>query len=384
MALLFVVGAIIWGVTPFEATSEENAVLRESVRRGTLSETVEATGVLEPSQIVQLGAQTTGQVKAIHVRLGQPVKAGDLIAEIDSRQQQNELRLARAGLTEARATQQLRQLQLEKANRTLERQRTLHSGQAGSGADLQDADTAARTARVDLDLAAAAIEKATVEVEKAETNLRYTRITAPMDGRIIALVAKPGQTLNAAQTTPVIAVIAQTNTMTVRVQVSETDVGRIKVGQAVRFSTFGDRLTKRESVLSEVQPAPSTLLSSQDGSASASGTGSTTSQAVYYNVLFEADNADGALLPMMTAEVAITVASAENALLAPLSTLDGPDAEGFYKATVRKPDGVNEIRRVRIGLKNLVDAEIVEGLSEGEEIVLRSSAGPTDTETLMQ
>lgn len=374
-----------WLALPPRGDDAGGPELTDRVKRGVLMDTVKATGILEPTRMVQVGAQVTGQLTALHVKLGDRVRTGDRIADIDSLQQQNELRIARAALAEARATQRSRQFQLEKAERSQKRQRELYSGQAGSGADLQDAEASVRIARADLDLSAAQIEKATVEVEKAETNLRYTRITAPMDGHVIALTAKPGQTLNAAQTTPVIAVIARTDVMAVKVQVAEADVGRIGVGQAVQFTTFGDRLTKRTSVLTQVQPAPASFLSRQEGAeGSQSGAASANTQAVYYNALFEAPNDDGKLLPMMTAEVTITVRFLDNVLLAPLAALVGPDAEGFHSATVRKQNGEMETRRVRVGMTSRTDAEIAEGLSEGEEIVLQADVGPTDTDTMLQ
>ncbi len=385
LLLLFGASFVGWLFCSGQAGYQESPVLTDRIRRGSLTDTVTATGVLEPLRMVQVGAQVTGQLTALHVRLGEKVRTGDRIADIDSLQQQNELRLAKASLAEVQATQRSRQFQLDKAERSQNRQRELYSGQAGSGADLQDAEFAVRIARADLDLSAAQIEKATVEVEKAETNLRYTRITAPMDGRIIALTAKPGQTLNAAQTTPVIAIIARTDVMVVKVQVAEADVGRIRAGQAVQFTTFGDRLTKRTSTLAEVQPAPSSFASGQEAAGGQQpGGASAQTQAVYYSALFEASNADGKLLPTMTAEVTITVGALENVLLAPWGALEGPDAEGFYNVTVRREIGGTETRRVRVGMTNRIDTEIVEGLSEGEEIVLRADAGPTDTDMMLQ
>jgi macrolide-specific efflux system membrane fusion protein len=373
---LLTIGTFAWWSLHDRSAAEDN-LLTARVTRGALTETVNANGILEPSRTVQVGAQVTGQLKAVHVSLGEEVKAGDLIAEIDSLQQQNELRQAKASLSEARATARSRQYQLEKAKRGLSRQRELHKGQAGTGADLQDAEAAVDIATAEVDGSVSQIERATVEVEKAETNVGYTRILAPIDGRVIALVAKPGQTLNAAQTTPVIAVIAQTDTMTARVQVSEADIGRIQIGQKVRFTIYGDRRTVRETVLREVEPAPASILTT-DAVAQSQRSAGTTAQAVYYDVLFDAPNTDEVLKPMMTAEVTIIVNGATDVILTPWQSLTGPDQKGRYRARVKTKDGGLENRDVTIGLTDRLTAEVKSGLAEGDEVFISTGVGTSE------
>ncbi len=375
-------GAVVTFALP-KATPSAQSVLTAPVRRGALSETVNAVGTLEPSRLVQVGAQVSGQLKAIHVKLGDRVRKGNPIAEIDSLQQENELRLARAALRQAQATERSRAFQLEKAERTLDRQKTLHDGRAGSAADLHDARSAVQIARSELDLSIAQTETAFVSVEKAETNLDYTRIIAPIDGKVIAVIAKSGQTLNSAQTAPVIAVIADVDVMVVRTQISEADVGRVKSGQKVWFTTFSDRKTRRESALDVVEPASPAMLAAL-GIITAPTSASAPSQAVYFNAVFDAQNDDGALLPMMTADVTVTTGSVENAVLIPWAALQGPDEGGLFKATVRDKDGQLETRSVRIGITDRIDAEVLEGLAEGDEVVLQLDTGPTDTDTMLQ
>lgn len=375
-------GAVVAFALPKSPPSDQ-AVLTGSVRRGALSETVSAVGTLEPSRLVQVGAQVSGQLRAIHVKLGDRVRKGDPIAEIDSLQQENELRLARAALRQAQATERSRTFQLERAERTLERQKTLHDGRAGSAADLHDARSAVQIARSELDLSIAQTETALVSVEKAETNLGYTRIVAPMDGRVIAVTAKSGQTLNSAQTAPVIAVIADIDVMVVRTQISEADIGRVKPGQKVWFTTFGDRKTRRESALDVVEPASPAMLAALGINTPQPSAGAP-SQAVYFNAVFDARNDDGVLLPMMTADVTITTGSVENAVLVPWAALQGPDENGMFTATVKSKNGPLETRNVRIGITDRIDAEVVEGLAEGDEVGLQLDTGPTDTDTMLQ
>lgn len=382
IALLGGCGAIVAFALPRSAPSDQ-AGLMALVRRGALSETVSAVGTLEPSRLVQVGAQVSGQLRAIHVKLGDRVRKGDPIAEIDSLQQENELRLARAALRQAQATERSRKFQLEKAERTLERQKTLHDGQAGSTADLHDARSAVQIARSELDLSTAQTETAIVGVEKAETSLGYTRIVAPMDGQVIAVIAKSGQTLNSAQTAPVIAVIANVDVMVVRTQISEADIGRVRPGQKVSFTTFSDRKTRRESALDVVEPASPAMLAGL-GITTSQQSANTSSQAVYFNAVFDAPNDDGVLLPMMTADVTVTTGSVEDAVLIPWAALQGPDEAGLFKATVKGRSGQLEARSVRIGITDRIDAEVLEGLAEGDEVVLQLDTGPTDTDSLLQ
>ncbi|WP_337149226.1 efflux RND transporter periplasmic adaptor subunit [Mesorhizobium sp. Cs1299R1N3] len=368
------VGAAVWVASaPSRQPSSSTPVI--TVRRGSLADEVNAMGVLEPSRLVQIGARVSGQLTAFHVSLGDEVHAGDLIAEMDSFEQQNRLRLARASLSKKQAAQHSSQFKLDRAERVLTRQRHLSARQVISSAALQDAEIAVRIARAKLDESTAQVEEATAGVEKAQIDLGYTQIAAPIDGRVIALEAKPGQT----EPSRVIAVVAQTDTMRARVQVSEADVQRIRVGQPVHFTTVGDRKTNRASRVMAVEPAPSFLLTNQGPTGGQLGGGSGQTQTVYYNLFFEASNKDGELLPMMTAEVTITVSTVDDVLLAPWGALVGPDPEGLYRARVDTGNGATAARRVRVGLVNQMGAEIVDGLAEGEKIILRKDSGITDT-----
>ncbi|WP_337092195.1 efflux RND transporter periplasmic adaptor subunit [Mesorhizobium argentiipisi] len=344
------------------------------VKRGSLTDTVAATGVLEPSQLAQIRAPVSGQLTTFHVSLGDKVHAGDVIAELDSFGQQNRLRLATALLSQKQAAQDSRQVKLDWAERSLTRQRQLSAKQVISSAALQDGEAAVRIARAKLDLSTAKVEEASVGVEKAQIDLANTRITTPIDGRVLAIV-KPGQT----QPSSVIAVVAQTDMMRARVQVSEADIECIKVGQPVHF-TVGNRKPNPASLLTEVEPAPSTLLSDQGPSGGQVGGRSGQTQPVYYNAFFEVPNKEGKLLAMMTADVTITVSAVDDVLLVLRNALVGPDADGSYGARVEKGAGATEARRVRVGLVNQTDAEILGGLSEGEKIILPKDSGTTRTD----
>ena len=206
-----------------------------------LQDTVLATGVLQAFKQVSVGAQVSGQVKVLHVALGDKVKAGQLIAEIDSVPQQNTQRNAEAALANVQAQLRAQQATHAQTALALQRQKELFAADAGARADLESAQAANDLALANVDGLKAQILQAQVTVDTAKVNMGYTRIVAPIDGQVVAIVTQQGQTVNANQSTPTIIKLAQTETMTVKTQISEADVTRVKIGQKVYFTILRAR-----------------------------------------------------------------------------------------------------------------------------------------------
>ncbi|WP_312891195.1 biotin/lipoyl-binding protein [Mesorhizobium silamurunense] len=179
-------------------------VLTEPVVLGSVEETVLANGVLEPARMVSVGAQVSGRLKALHVVLGQTIKAGDLIAEIDATQQQNELRIADANLANVKAQRKESGIELEQAELVFRRQKTLSGQKAASAAELADAQAKFLALEAKVESFETQIAEKTVGVENARAKLDYTKVSAPMDGVVVAVVTKVGQTLNSTQAVPTI------------------------------------------------------------------------------------------------------------------------------------------------------------------------------------
>ncbi|PYB74208.1 efflux RND transporter periplasmic adaptor subunit [Rhizobium wuzhouense] len=350
------------------AGSDLEPEFTQPVALGTIEETVLANGVLEPARMVNVGSQVSGQLKILHVQLGQSVRQGDIIAEIDSTAQSNALRSARAALANVRAQRAGRLVQLQQARQAYQRQRILINRSVTSTANLETADAAFKALEAEVEALEAQIVQATVEVENAESNLGYTRVQAPMDGVVVAVVAKPGQTLNAVQAVPTIVVLAQLDVMRVKVQISEADIGRVHQGQDLRFTIMGSPDKPIPAKLEQIEPAPSTLAT--DSSSQAGITGQPASQAVYYNGLFTTPNTDGRLRPSMTAAVTISSGKATDVPLMPWAALTNREADGRYRVKVRSSEGVISERHVRIGLTDRIHAQVLEGISAGEHVVL--------------
>ena len=335
-----------------------------------LQDTVLATGVLQAFKQVSVGAQVSGQVKVLKVALGDKVKAGQLIAEIDSVPQQNTLRNAEAALANMEA-----QLKAQKATQiqtslALQRQKELRAADANARADLESAQAANDLALANIDALKAQILQAQVTVDTAKVNMGYTRITAPIDGQVVAIVTQQGQTVNANQSTPTIIKLAQTETMTVKTQISEADVTRVKMGQKVYFTILGEPNKRYTATLRSIEPAPDSILTETTSSTSTTAA----STAIYYNGLFDAPNEDGKLRISMTAQVQIVRADAPGALTIPATALGPRGKDGSYTVRVVDADGQAQPRSIKVGLNTNVSVQVLEGLVEGDKVVIGDAA----------
>jgi macrolide-specific efflux system membrane fusion protein len=367
LVALVVLGAAGFGAWWYFLAAPQAATVPTTVAvgRGDIEQTVLASGVLEANSLVSVGAEVSGRIEAVHVALGQDVKKGDLIAEIDSLDQENAVKTAQAVLAGIQAQKRSQEATLLKAQAALERNQQLSANSLVSQTDLETAQAAVDSADAQIDQLDAQIAQSELSVESAELNLARTRIVAPSDGTIVALLVEAGQTVNANQTIPTIVKIADLDTMVIKAEISEADVVRVQAGQRVYFTILGEPDVQIDATLREVEPAPTSI-----GSDTAS-----TDSAVYYNGLFDVPNPDHKLRISMTAQVTILLAEVEDALTLPSGLVTRKDQQGNTVVPVFDP--VTEQvapRRIEVGLNNNVVAEIKSGLDEGEQVV---SGAPT-------
>lgn len=360
-AAIVAIAAAAFMFNPFKSAKPD--FVTATVGRGDVEQTVLATGVLEPAKLINVGAQASGQVKKLYVQLGDTVKAGDPIAEIDSRTQLNTVSNAEAGLSNVRAQRSAASATLTQAQINYERQKRLFEQGAAAKSDFEGAESTLANAKASLAAVDAQIKQANLSLNTAETNLGYTKIVAPMDGTIVAIVTEEGQTVNANQSAPTIVMLAQLETMTVSAEISEADVEKVEAGQDVYFTTLGDANKRHYAKLRTIAPAPESIESTS------SSTSSSTASAVYYNGLFDVDNADGKLKTGMTAQVYIVQASAKDAITVPSGALERRGREGYFVKVVNA-DGEIEQRAVKVGINTNVTAQVTEGLKEGEKVVV--------------
>jgi macrolide-specific efflux system membrane fusion protein len=355
-----------WGFAAPEPPSAPNTV---AVTRGNIEETVLASGILQASQLVSVGAQTSGIVKSVNVALGDAVTAGEVIAEIDSLDQQNALQSAQASLASAEAQRTAQQTALLQAERALSRASDMRSRELLAQSELEVAEANVTNARAQLAALDAQIELASIAVQAAELDLSRTTITSPISGTVVAVLVEQGQTVSAAQTAPTIVKIANLDSMLIKAEISEADVTRVAPGQRVYFTVLGSPDDRIEATLKSIDPAPSSIAAETAIDASTA--------AVYYNGIFEVPNPDHALRISMTAQVTIVIDEARDALIVPSSALRGVRRRGQGMVEVYDPvTGSLAPREVLVGLDNNVSAAILTGVSEGELVVATGGARP--------
>lgn len=388
----------------FKPKNQQPEYISADVVMSDLESSVLATGKLQASRTVNVGAQVSGQVTEMYVKLGDQVKQGDLIARIDSVTQQNTLKTAQANIQNQQAQRQSRLIAIEKAQADYQRHATLYKDNAVSKAELDAASATLKTAQADLKALDAQLEQSQLSLATAKQNLSYTAITAPISGTVVSIVTEQGQTVNANQTAPTIVKLAQLENMTIKASISEADVMKIHAGQDVYFTTLGSD-KKYYAKLRQVEPAPSTDSSSNS--------------AIYYNALFDVPNHDGQLRIDMTAQVTIILQQVKNALTIPASALQSDTAQNMAKNPATKPtnqtttnngnadntrpanslqltqdeqnaiqngtaklhfvrvlqsDGTTQRKQILIGLNNRVQAQVLKGLQQGEKVVIADAS----------
>ncbi len=376
VVLAAVVAAGWLGYRQLYDTAPGAGLLTAEVRPASIEQTVVATGTLEAFNQVSVGAQVSGQIEVLHVDFGDQVKAGDPIAEIDSLPQQNALANAKASLANVKAQRAAQQALLKQAQLAFERQRKMLAQNASARGDYEAAEAELASTRAQIAALDAQIEQAQIQVSTAELDLGYTRITAPIDGTVVGVVVKQGQTVNSSQSAPTLVKIAQLDRMTVKAEISEADVVKVEPGMQARFTILGEPDRPYRATLRMVEPAPASINTSDSTSSSST---TSTDSAIYYLGALDVPNEDGKLRISMTAQVSIVLDSARDVPSIPSSALGRASRDGLYTVHVLKADGGVEPRRIRIGLEDSINVQVLEGLELGEQVVLGDAAAGSST-----
>lgn len=355
-AIVFVlVGAslVVWRIRV-----ERAAVLpplTATVSRQTLEETVLASGMLQPVRKVDVGSQASGQLKTLLVHPGDFVNKGQLLGEIDPELSENALQEAQVELNSLLAQKLASEAQLKKTRLTLQRQRVMFAQNAAARQDVESAEADMQVQLAQLASMNAKIHQQQIRVNTAKTNLGYTRIIAPASGTVVSVTTQEGQTVVASYQVPVILQIADLSMMTVRAQIPEADIARLRIGMPVCFTTLGIGSQPHCSTLSVLEPAPEKINNAQ-----------------FFNALFNVANPDGALRPDMTAQVTVVLKRAESVLAIPVTALGTALPDHRYQVQVLTPEGHSATRTVLTGLDNTLLVEIKEGLQLGDTVILAS------------
>ncbi|CAE6953487.1 macrolide transporter subunit MacA [Vibrio sp. B1FLJ16] len=350
----------------FQPPEKPSSYATETVRKGNIEKAVLANGMLQASKLVNVGAQVSGQIQSLAVSLGDEIKQGDLIAQIDSLTQQNSLKEAQASLNSLNAQYKAKQAQIKQANSEYVRQKGMLAAKASSRSDFENAEASLAIYKAELAQLDAEIEKAKINVDSANVDLGYTTINAPMDGTVVYTSVEEGQTVNANQTTPTIIELAKLDTMTVKAEISEADVIFVHRGQTAVFTILGQPNKQYQGTLRAIEPGP-TIMDGDDSDLTISD-----SDAIYYNAVFDVDNPEGILRIGMTAQVSIVLEESQDTLLIPAQVLQRAGGKNAYTVPVLENGQVVQ-KPVEVGINNKVNVEILSGLKEGDKVVLGSA-----------
>lgn len=392
------IGGGLWVFREKSPVNQRPMPIFAEAQSGSVEVSVVATGRLQPSRFVDVGAQVTGQLQSLLVEAGDKVQAGQLLAEIDAAVQANRAEASRASLQAQEAQMVAREAALTLAQANARRQARLLEENATTEAEFDAAMNALATAESSLVQLESTIQQSKARLASDEAQLGFTKIYAPQAGTVVEVKMKEGQTLNAAQQTPVLLRIANLESMDVEASVSEVDVSKIRPGMSAYFTTFGGGEKRWDGRLRQIMPLPVI----ENG-------------VVRYTAVFEVSNRDGDLYPGMTAKVSFVVASKDSVVRVPSASVNLLDRIeelpksiairgvsgnefGSSLAPPQETDSLNlrqtlhpaseptdrilvaasnstdgdtvEIRKIRVGLDNRIWAEIMEGISAGERVVV--------------
>ena len=364
---LLAVAALAAGMWWWLKPKNEINYLTEPVVRTNIAQTVSATGEISAAQLVDVGAQASGQIKKLHVTLGQQVKKGDLIAEIDSTSQLNNLNTNKAKLDTYQAQLVSAEIALRSADKKYKREQALWQEDATSREALEDAQDAFAAAKASVAELKSSIRQTQIAINTAEADLGYTRITAPMDGTVVAIPVEEGQTVNANQTTPTIVQVADLSTMLNKMQIAEGDVNKVKAGMKLTFTTLSQPDNVREATLESIDPGLTTM---SQGSYTTST--DTTDSAIYYYARSLVPNEDNVLHIGMTTENTITINQAEKVLAVPKLAVKQRGGKQYVR--VLGENNQPQEKEIITGLSDNMSTEVKSGLSEGENVIISEAA----------
>lgn len=394
LALLFIVYRIV------RPTPREYEYVSEAVTRGEVVRKVAASGKVRALNTIKVGTEVSGQVTKVYVDFNSPVRAGQVLAEIDptrvrARVQQSEAQvaLAQANLQQSAANVARARSELEIQERDFARQRELAERGFLSKAGLDLAQSRLISARNALQVAVAQtqsgnaqIRQGSAELSSARLDMKRTVIVAPASGIIINKLVEPGTTVAASFQTPnLFEIAADTTKMQVEASVDEADIGQIREGQAVNFTVDSYPDTVFRAKVRQVRQAPVE-----------------TQNVVSYLVIIDVANLDGKLLPGMTANVEIITSVKANVTRVPTNALrfrprvaDRPEAPAEKQPAplpknapprpavyVAGDDPYQPQRRIiATGLQGDDFTEILSGLKPGDKVLVRVKSLKPKTET---
>lgn len=364
VAIVVVAGAGIW-IFAGSPAKHKVTYATVTVSKGDISNSVTATGTIEPVTEVEVGTQVSGIIDKIYVDYNSSVTKGQLIAEMDRSTLQSELASQQATYDGAKA-------EYEYQKKNYERSKGLHEKSLISDTDFE-------LAVYNYEKAKSSYDSSKASLAKAERNLSYATITSPIDGVVISRDVEAGQTVASGFETPTLFTIAADLTqMQVVADVDEADIGGVEEGQRASFTVDAYPNDTFEGVVTQIRLGDAS---------STSSTSSSSSTVVTYEVVISAPNPDQKLKPRLTANVTIYILDKKNVLSVPNKALrfvpEKPligandivnDCESEHKLWTREGTTFTA-HPVETGISNGMSTEIISGIPEGTKVVSEATIG---------
>nr|WP_315015179.1 efflux RND transporter periplasmic adaptor subunit [uncultured Campylobacter sp.] len=354
--------------------------------RGELVKSIESNGEIYATELIDVGAQVGGQIKKLYVKLGDVVKAGDMIAEIDSATQQNNVdtKKAQLGIYEAKLNSAKVALEISKTK--FKREQELFAKNATSKEEFENAKNTLAANEASLKEIEAQVAQAKISLNTAQIDLGYTKITAPKDGVVVSVQVEEGQTVNSNQTTPTIVNIADLSKVLLKMEIAEGDITKIKVGSKVEYSILSEPNRKFHAQISSIDSGLTTLSNGKYKTTSSSGstTSSSSSSAIYYYAKAVVDNPDGTLRIGMTTQNTVILDSAKDTVIVPSIAVKNEEGKSVVYVLKRDKNGLEtaERREVQTGLIDSLKTQILSGVEEGEDVVTKQNSAAEISEML--
>lgn len=320
-AAAIIIGAGWYFYGSYKADGEKSSYLAETVTRGDIENAITAVGTLSALRSVNVGAQVSGQLKSVKVEVGDHVKQGQLIAEIDPSPFEKKVEIAGAQLDNLKAQLLSKDAQLTLKKLNAARQKSLLATRGVSQATVDQANADLLMAEAEVKALNAQIRQQEAQLASDKVDLGYTSIYSPMEGTVVDEAAKEGETLNAVQSAPTIVTVADLKVMTVEAQVSEADISKLKPGMPVYFTLLGQPDKRFTGTLRQIKPTPAT-----------------DNNVVLYYALFDVPNPTGELMIDMSAQVYFVLGEAKDVLVVPTAALTDKQKGGKPQVTVKVAD----------------------------------------------
>ncbi len=300
IVIIAALGAVAYWYFNRNGEETESPYRFVTVEQGDLESVVASTGTLNPITTVQVGTQVSGIISEIYVDFNDIVKRGQIIARIDTT-------LLTSSVRDAEANLERNEAQLRQAQREYTRLKALFEKQFVTEVDFNQA-------QYNLDIAIASTKSAQISLERAQQNMSYATISAPVSGTVIERNVDVGQTVAASFSAPQLFLIGQDlSSMEILAAVDESDIGMIKQGQAARFTVQAYPEETFMGTVHQVRLQSTTL-----------------ENVVNYTVAVDVENPDGRLLPGMTATVDFLIETADNVLKIPNAALRFRPSESMF------------------------------------------------------